>query len=32
VHYHAGAAGSITDDGDDHDDELEDDDQEVGRE
>ena len=32
VHYHAGAAGSITDDGDEHDDELEEDDQEVGRE
>jgi len=32
VHYHPGAAGSITDDGDDHEDELEEDDQEVGRE
>jgi len=31
VHYHAGGAGSITDDGDEHDDELEEDDQEVGR-
>jgi len=32
VHYHPGGAESITDDGDDHDDELEEDDQEVGRE
>jgi hypothetical protein len=32
VHYHPGGAESITDDGDDHDDELEQDDQEVGRE
>ena len=32
VHYHAGGPGSITDDGDEPDDELEDDDQEVGRE
>ena len=31
VHYHPGGASSITDDGDDHGDELEDDDQEVGR-
>ena len=31
VRYHPGGAGSITDDGDDHDDELEADDQEVGR-
>ena len=32
VRYHAGADNSITDDGDDHEDELEEDDQEVGRE
>ena len=32
VHYHPGGANSITDDGDEHDDELEEDDQEVGRE
>ena len=32
VHYHPGGAESITDDGDEHDDELEVDDQEVGRE
>jgi hypothetical protein len=32
VHYHPGAAGSITDDGDETEDELEEDDQEVGRE
>jgi hypothetical protein len=32
VHYHAGGPGSITDDGDEHDDDLEEDDQEVGRE
>jgi hypothetical protein len=32
VHYHPGGPESITDDGDEHDDELEDDDQEVGRE
>ncbi|HVS28451.1 MAG TPA: hypothetical protein VHE14_02805 [Solirubrobacteraceae bacterium] len=32
VHYHAGGPESITDDGDDHPDELERDDQEVGRE
>jgi hypothetical protein len=32
VRYHPGGAGSITDDGDDHEDELEEDDQEVGRE
>ena len=32
VHYHPGGAESITDDGDDHEDELEADDQEVGRE
>ena len=32
VHYHPGGPESITDDGDDHDDELEEDDQEVGRE
>lgn len=32
VHYHPGDAGSITDDGDDHADALEEDDQEVGRE
>ena len=32
VHYHPGGPDSITDDGDEHDDELEDDDQEVGRE
>jgi hypothetical protein len=32
VRYHPGGAESITDDGDDHDDELEADDQEVGRE
>ena len=32
VHYHPGGAESITDDGDEHDDELEADDQEVGRE
>jgi hypothetical protein len=32
VHYHPGGAESITDDGDDHPDELEADDQEVGRE
>src|SRR5215218_141875 len=31
VRYHPGGAESITDDGDDHDDELEADDQEVGR-
>jgi hypothetical protein len=32
VRYHPGSANSITDDGDEHDDELEEDDQEVGRE
>jgi len=32
VRYHPGAANSITDDGDEHPDELEEDDQEVGRE
>jgi hypothetical protein len=32
VHYHPGNAASITDDGDEHDDELEEDDQEIGRE
>jgi hypothetical protein len=32
VHYHPGGTESITDDGDDHEDELEADDQEVGRE
>jgi hypothetical protein len=32
VRYHPGAAGSITDDGDEPEDDLEDDDQEVGRE
>jgi hypothetical protein len=32
VRYHPGNASSITDDGDDHPDELEEDDQEVGRE
>lgn len=32
VHYHPGAANAITDDGDDDQDELEEDDQEVGRE
>jgi hypothetical protein len=32
VRYHPGAAASITDDGDEHVDELEEDDQEVGRE
>ena len=32
VSYHPGGAGSITDDGDEHEDELEEDDQEVGRE
>lgn len=32
VHYHPGSANAITDDGDDHEDELEEDDQEVGRE
>lgn len=32
VRYHPGAANSITDDGDDTEDPLEDDDQEVGRE
>jgi hypothetical protein len=32
VRYHPGGANSITDDGDEHDDELEEDDQEVGRE
>ncbi len=32
VRYHPGTAASITDDGDDHVDELEEDDQEVGRE
>jgi hypothetical protein len=32
VHYHPGGPDSITDDGDEHDDELEADDQEVGRE
>ena len=32
VHYHPGGPESITDDGDDHEDELEEDDQEVGRE
>jgi len=32
VRYHPGGAESITDDGDEHDDELEEDDQEVGRE
>lgn len=31
VRYHPGGSESITDDGDDHDDELEADDQEVGR-
>ena len=32
VHYHPGGPASITDDGDEPDDELEEDDQEVGRE
>lgn len=32
VRYHPGSANSITDDGDEHADELEEDDQEVGRE
>ena len=32
IRYHPGGAESITDDGDEHDDELEEDDQEVGRE
>ena len=32
VHYHPGGANSITDDGEEHEDELEEDDQEVGRE
>src|SRR3954452_6713683 len=32
VHYHSGASASVTDDGDEADDELEEDDQEVGRE
>ena len=32
VRYHPGGAESITDDGDEHDDELEENDQEVGRE
>jgi hypothetical protein len=32
VRYHPGGANSITDDGDEHPDELEEDDQEVGRE
>ena len=32
VHYHPGGAESITEDGDEHDDELEEDDQEIGRE
>jgi hypothetical protein len=32
VHYHPGGPDSITDDGDDHEDPLEDDDQEVARE
>ncbi|MGI8593031.1 MAG: hypothetical protein ACR2ML_01435 [Solirubrobacteraceae bacterium] len=32
VRYHPGGANSITDDGDEHEDELEEDDQEVGRE
>lgn len=32
VTYHAGSAGSITDDGDEFEDELEEDEQEVGRE
>jgi hypothetical protein len=32
VHYHPGGLNSITDDGDEHEDELEEDDQEVGRE
>jgi len=32
VRYHPGGASSITDDGDEHDDELEEDDQEIGRE
>jgi hypothetical protein len=32
VHYHPGGANSITDDGDEDEDELEKDDQEVGRE
>jgi len=32
VRYHPGAANAITDDGDEHEDELEADDQEVGRE
>jgi hypothetical protein len=32
VHYHPGGASSITDDGDETEDELEEDDQEVGRE
>jgi len=32
IHYHPGGANSITDDGDEHEDELEEDDQEVGRE
>jgi len=32
IHYHPGGANSITDDGDEHENELEEDDQEVGRE
>jgi len=32
VSYHPGGSGSVTDDGDEHEDELEQDDQEVGRE
>jgi len=32
IHYHPGSANSITDDGDEHEDALEEDDQEVGRE
>ena len=32
IHYHPGGANSITDDGEEHEDELEEDDQEVGRE
>ena len=32
VSYHPGSANAITDDGDEHEDELEEDDQEVGRE
>ena len=31
VHYHSGASASVTDDGDEPEDELEEDDQEVGR-